>query len=374
MSNGAGTIAPAIPQKKARMQALLSVDSSQQHEQQTKRRLRLSLVTPAYNETRNLPLLHEQISAVLTPLDVDWEWIVVDDHSADDTFKTISGIALHDSHVRAIRFARNFGSHKAITCGLDLAQGDCAVVLAADLQDPPETIPLLLAKWREGAQVVWAARIAREGEKASTVGFARLYYLLMRRVVGIKEMPSMGADFFLIDRRVIDALRQFNESNASVLALITWMGFRQTTINYDKQARKYGDSGWSLEKKLKLALDSITSFTYVPIRLMSIVGLIVAILGFLYAVVVIINALAGHPVQGWASLMVVLLVIGGVQMLMMGVLGEYVWRALDEARQRPRYLIEATTEREQMVHDKHPAVNNFAAAAQGAEFSARSNR
>jgi dolichol-phosphate mannosyltransferase len=181
----------------------------------------------------------------------------------------------------------------------------------------------------------------------------------MRRVVGIKEMPSLGADFFLIDRSVIDALRQFNESNASVLALITWMGFRQTTVNYDKQARKYGRSGWSLEKKLKLVLDSITSFTYVPIRLMSYLGLVVAMLGFLYAGVVIINAFAGHPVQGWASLMVVLLVIGGIQMLMMGVLGEYLWRALDEARQRPRYLIEATTEKNQTVLDKHPSINQL---------------
>ena len=360
MSNGDGTIAPAI---KERIQAPLQVDTSQPPERRGKKRSRLSLVTPAYNEARNLPLLYEHISAVLTSLDVDWEWIVVDDHSTDDTFKTITNIAARDSHVRAVRFARNFGSHKAILCGLELAQGDCAVVLAGDMQDPPETVPLLLAKWYEGAQVVWAARMGREGEKAATVGFARLYYLLMRRVVGIKEIPSMGADFFLIDRIVIDALRQFNESNASILALITWMGFRQTTINYDKQARKYGRSGWSLEKKLKLAVDSITSFTYVPIRLMSYLGLVVAMLGFLYALVVIINALAGHPVQGWASLMVVLLVIGGIQMLMMGVLGEYLWRALDEARQRPRYLIEATTETNQTVFDKHPSIKQFGRSA-----------
>jgi dolichol-phosphate mannosyltransferase len=296
--------------------------------------------------------MYERIFAALGSLDVDWEWIVVDDHSPDDTFKTITTIAMRDSRVRAIRLARNFGSHKAIICGLDHAQGDCAIVLAADLQDPPETVPALVAKWREGAQVVWAARASREGEKATTTGLARLYYLMMRRVVGLKEIPSMGADFFLIDRVVINALRQFNEANASILALITWMGFCQTTITYGKQARQHGRSGWSLEKKLKLAVDSITSFTYLPIRLMSYVGLVVAMLGFLYAVVVIINAVAGHPVQGWASLMVVLLVVGGIQMLMMGVLGEYVWRALDEARQRPRYLIEATTEINQNILDQ----------------------
>ena len=370
MTNGDGTMAPAMNE---RIHSMLQVDTPQPPERQKKKRINLSLVTPAYNETRNLPLLYEHISAVLTPLDVDWEWIVVDDHSTDNTFGAITNIAARDSHVRAVRFSRNFGSHKAILCGLELAQGDCAVVLAGDLQDPPETVPLLLAKWREGAQVVWAARMSREGEKAATVGFARLYYLLMRRVVGIKEIPSMGADFFLIDRSVIDALRQFNESNASILALITWMGFRQTTINYDKQARKYGRSGWSLEKKLKLVLDSITSFTYVPIRLMSYLGLVVAMLGFLYAVVVIINALAGHPAHGWASLMVVLLVIGGIQMLMMGVLGEYLWRALDEARQRPRYLIEATTGTNQTVLDKHPSLNQPGRSAHQAELTARSN-
>ena len=331
----------------------------QRREFHPNRRVYLSVVTPAYNEALNLPLLYDRISAVLTPMDLDWEWIIVDDHSADDTFAVITGIAMRDTHVRAIRFARNFGSHKAILCGLDHAQGDCTIVLAADLQDPPETIPTLLEKWREGAHVVWAARAGRDGEKATTVGLARLYYLLMRHVVGMKEMPSMGADFFLIDRRVADALRRFNESNTSILALITWMGFSQTTVTYDKQARAHGRSGWSMEKKLKLAVDSITSFTYLPIRLISYAGMIVALLGFLYAAVVMANALIGRPVHGWASLMVVLLVIGGIQMLMMGVLGEYLWRALDEARQRPRYLIEATTETVQTSIERYAAVGQF---------------
>jgi dolichol-phosphate mannosyltransferase len=212
------------------------------------------------------------------------------------------------------------------------------------LQDPPETLPALVAQWRAGAQVVWAVRARREGEKASTVGFARLYYFLMRRVVGLKEMSVTGADFFLLDRRVVDALRPFNETHVSIMALITWMGFRQASITYDKQARIHGHSGWSLDKKLKLALDSITSFSYLPIRLMSYLGFIVSVIGFLYAGVVISNALVGKPPQGWSSLMVVVLIVSGIQMLMMGVLGEYLWRALDEARRRPRYLIEATTE------------------------------
>jgi len=280
---------------------------------------------------------------VLAGLNVAWEWIVVDDHSGDDTFGVIARIAQADDRVRGIRLARNSGSHTAITCGLQHAAGDCAVILAADLQDPPETLPALLDRWRAGAQVVWAVRARREGEAASTVGFARLYYLIMRRLVGIQEMPASGADFFLLDRRVLEAFGQFGESNVSIMALLTWMGFRQATITYDKQARLHGQSGWNLGKKLKLVVDSVTSFSYLPIRMMSIVGFIVAIIGFLYAGVVVVNALAGQPPQGWTSLMVVVLVVGGIQMLMMGVLGEYLWRALDEARRRPRYIVECET-------------------------------
>ena len=311
--------------------------------EQTNSRSLLSVITTAYNEAGNLPLLYERLLRVMAALSISWEWIVVDDHSADETFAIVADIASRDSRVHAIRFARNFGSHAAITCSLHHARGECAVIMAADLQDPPETVPALLAKWRAGAQVVWAVRARHEGAKVSAVAFARLYYLLMRRFVGLNEMPATGADFFLIDRRVMDAFCEFNESNVSIMALITWMGFRQESITYDKQARLHGRSGWNLQKKLKLVIDSITSFTYLPIRLMSYLGFVVALVGFLYAGVVIANALAGNPAQGWSSLMVVVLVVGGIQMLMMGVLGEYLWRALDESRRRPRYLIEATT-------------------------------
>ena len=311
----------------------------------------LSVITPAYNESDNLSLLYKRLSSVLKSVNVDWEWIVIDDHSSDETFAAISEIASRDSRVRAIRFARNFGAHTAITCGLHHAKGDCVVVMAGDLQDPPETLPALLTEWYEGAQVVWAARDRREGEKASTIGLARLYYFIIRRAVGIKDIPGTGTDFFLIDRSVVDAFCQFKEGNIDIVLLITWMGFRQTIITYDKQARLYGRSGWSLQKKLKLAVDSVTSFTYVPIRIMSYVGFLVALAGFVYAGVVIANYFGGEPALGWSSLMVVVLVVGGIQMLMMGVLGEYLWRALDESRRRPRYLIEASTE---AMTDVHP--------------------
>ena len=300
----------------------------------------LSIVTPAFNEETNLPLFHGQLKAALDPIGVEWEWIVVDDHSPDGTWTTLRELAAREPRLKAVRLARNSGSHAALACGLQQARGDCAAVLAADLQDPPETLPALLVKWRAGAKIVWAVRERREGESAATKGFARLYYGLMRRFVGISEMPATGADFFLLDRRVIDVLNVFKESNVSLLALLTWMGFRQDRILYVKQARQHGQSGWSMEKKLKLVVDSVTSFTYKPIRFMSYAGFVVALAGFFYALLVVVNALVGKPSPGWSSLMIVLLLVGGLQMLMMGVLGEYVWRALDEARNRPRFIVE----------------------------------
>ena len=303
----------------------------------------ISVVTPAYNEAENLGVLYRRLCATLDAMGVDWEWVVVDDHSQDATFATIGRIAERDPRVRGVRFARNFGAHTALTCGLHLARGECVAALAADLQDPPEVIPTLFTQWKAGMQVVWAARQQRAGETATTIGFSRLYHWVMRNVVGMKEMAATGADFFLIDRTVVDAFSSFSESNASILALLTWMGFRQTTVGYDKEARLHGRSGWTLKKKLKLAVDSVTSFSYVPIRFMSYLGFVVGIAGFLYAGQVVVNFMRGNPIEGWSSLIIVVLLIGGVQMVMMGVLGEYLWRALDESRRRPRYLIEATT-------------------------------
>jgi glycosyltransferase involved in cell wall biosynthesis len=302
----------------------------------------ISIITPAYNEATNLPILYQRLCQVLDNMPLRWEWVVVDDHSTDSTLETVRQIAHQDNRLHGVRLSRNYGSHIAITCGLHMAQGDCVTIIAADLQDPPEILPKLFACWQDGVQVVCAVRARRNGEKISSLGFSRLYYLIMRNFVGLKEMPATGADFFLLDRKVVDAFCQFRESNTNILALITWMGFRQVMITYDKQPRLHGHSGWSFRKKLKLVVDSITSFSYLPIRLMSYMGFIIAVFGFFYAGLVIVNGLAGKPPEGWASLMVAILIIGGLQMLMMGVLGEYLWRALDETRRRPRYIIEAT--------------------------------
>jgi dolichol-phosphate mannosyltransferase len=272
-----------------------------------------------------------------------WEWIVVDDHSSDATFDCVSELSRHAPHVNVIRLARNFGSHTALACGLQHAKGDCAVVLAADLQDPPELIPDFIARWRSGVQIVWGVRGLRPSDKARTVGFSKLYFFLMRRFVGLQNMPPTGSDFFLIDQRVINAFRQFQETNVSTIGLLTWLGFRQESFSYDKEKRVHGKSGWTFEKKIKILVDSVTAFTYKPIRLMSYTGFIFALFGFVSAGFVVGKALLwGSPVQGYPSIMAALLVIGGIQMLMLGVLGEYVWRSVDEARRRPHYIIENT--------------------------------
>ena len=310
---------------------------------QSPNRKSLSVVTPAYNEEQNLPILYRRLCGVLDPLDVEWEWIVIDDHSRDATFGVLSNISANDRRVRGVRFSRNFGSHAALSCALSLAAGGAAVIIAADLQDPPEVIPTLVGRWNQGAQVIWAAREKREGEKLATVGLARIYYAIMRNVVGISEIAETGADFCLMDRRVIDAFLRFGERNVSLFALIAWMGFRQETIGYTKEARLHGNSGWTVAKKVKLAIDSIAAFSFLPVRIMSWLGMLTAFAGFGYAAFIIYNAVSGHPAEGWSSLMVAVMIIGGLQMLMLGILGEYLWRALDEARRRPRYTIEATT-------------------------------
>ncbi|GIL15947.1 MAG: glycosyl transferase [Chloroflexota bacterium] len=301
----------------------------------------ISIISPAYNEAQNLPALHERLRAVMATAAWQWEWIIVDDHSADDTFAVIRQLADADARVKGLRLARNAGSHAAIVCGVEHAAGECCIALASDLQDPPELIPALVAQWRAGYEIVWATR-NQSGD--NELGFfSRWYYALMRSMAGMREMPAQGADFFLLDRKVADALTRFGERNMNVFALLLWMGFRQTSVPYEKQKRLRGRSGWSLGKKVKLLVDSVASFSYAPIRLLTLIGFSVALVGFLYALFLIGNAILGKPPEGWSSLMIVVLVLGGMQMLMMGVLGEYLWRALDEIRRRPRYLVQDAT-------------------------------
>ena len=301
----------------------------------------LSILTPAFNEATNLDALYARVVAATTQLGVEWEWLIVDDHSRDDTFAVIQRLAAADPRVRGVRLARNSGSHVAITCGLHLVRGDAAVMMAADLQDPPETLGAMLERWKAGAQVVWAVRRQRPGE-TSHAGFAALYYWVMRHVVGMKEMPANGADFFLADRAVIEAFRTFPERSVSVLALVMWLGFRQEFVDYDKQPRTSGKSGWTLARKINLVVDSVTAFSEAPIRACTLLGagllavaLVLAVAGFVRwaqtgsgHLVLLVAAIAG---------------VGGLQLVATGLVGEYVWRALEEARRRPQFVIERAT-------------------------------
>jgi dolichol-phosphate mannosyltransferase len=299
----------------------------------------ISILTPAFNESANLEALHARLGQTMAQLGEEWEWVIVDDHSRDETFAVVQRLASLDPHVRGIRLARNRGSHIAIACGMHHVRGDVAVMMASDLQDPPETFAAMLEKWRAGAHVVWATRREQPGARAHA-GLASLYYWTMRHVVGMTEIPARGADFFLVDRVVIDAFRRCDEQHVSVFALITWLGFRQDYIEYDKRPRVAGRSGWTMARKIKLAVDSITAFSDAPIKacwlvgaaLMAI-GLIAVIVGLVFfeslqaAVVVLLGAIAGAC---------------GVIVSAIAAIGEYVWRSLDQSRRRPLYVIEAT--------------------------------
>ncbi len=303
---------------------------------------RISLVLPVYNEAETVPVLAERLRELLERLDAAGdraEVILVDDGSTDATPELLRRACRDHPGFRALRLARNRGSHVAILAGLEHAVGDCAIFLAADLQDPPELVPDLMARWRAGNHVVWAVRAARPGEALRTRVMARLFYRVLNWV-GEVNLPPSGADFALLDRKVIDALSASAGANLSLGGEIARIGFRQTSMAYTKVARHAGRSKWRLRHRLKAFADAMVSFSYTPLRLMSYAGMVFSLVGFAYALVVIGLRVMGNPTQGWASLMVVVLVLGGVQMTMLGVLGEYLWRTLGEAQNRPRYVVQ----------------------------------
>lgn len=305
-------------------------------------RPRVSLVLPVFNEAETVPALVERLRALLEGLAAAGdraEVILVDDGSTDATPELLRRACRDHAGFRALRLARNRGSHVAILAGLEHAVGDCAVFLAADLQDPPELVPDLLARWRAGHHVVWAVRAARPGETLRTRVMARVFYRVLNWV-GEVSLPPSGADFALLDRKVIDALSASAGANLSLGGEIARIGFRQTSMTYTKVARHAGRSKWRLRHRLKAFADAMVSFSYTPLRLMSYAGMVFSLVGFAYALVVIALRIMGSPSQGWASLMVVVLVLGGVQMTMLGVLGEYLWRTLGEAQNRPRYVVQ----------------------------------
>lgn len=312
---------------------------------ETKPKPSLSIVIPVFNEEAVLPALVERLRVFmqrLAPLEA--EVILVDDRSVDASPQLLREICRQDSRFRFARLAKNSGSHVATMAGIAQARGQCAVFLAADLQDPPELILQMLDLWRAGQHVVWAVREEREGVAPVEVFLSNFFYRLLN-LLGEVNLPPRGSDFALLDRKVMDALLKSAGSDPSIGGEIARLGFSSTQITYTKEKRAAGNSKWTLKRKLKAFADAFVSFSYAPLRAMSYLGMLFSVLGFLYAMLVVVVRLRTRtPVAGWSSLIVVVLVLGGVQMMMLGVLGEYLWRTLEAARQRPMYFLEDTSE------------------------------
>ena len=300
----------------------------------------LSVVVPVFNERDALPELHARLTGVLSSLVSSYEIVLVNDASTDDSWSIILSLASRDRHTKAIGLSRNFGHQLAITAGLDIAQGDAVVLMDGDLQDPPEVIPALYAKFKDGFDVVYAQRRTREGETAWKKLTARLFYRLMRRITRL-DIPVDTGDFRLMSRRVADELRRLQEHSRFLRGLVTWVGYNQTAVLYDRAARSSGSTKFSTTKMLSFAFDGITSFSSQPLRIASQLGFFFSSLSLVVMLFLIYYALSGGPglVQGWTSLIVSVLFLGGVQLIAIGLLGEYIGRIYEEVKQRPLYVV-----------------------------------
>jgi len=297
-----------------------------------------SVVIPVFNEEENLELLHRRLSKVFQNLSQDCEIVFVDDGSTDDSLEIMMKLREGDRGVKIISFSRNFGHQIAITAGINNATGSAVVVMDADLQDPPEVIPRLVEKWREGYDTVYAIRQSRKDPILKrAIAFA--FYRLFRKMSDI-DIPADAGDFRLMSRRVVDILKAMPERNRYLRGLAGWVGFSQASIRYARDERYAGEKKYTFWQSLRLGLDGITSFSRFPLRLVAQLGLVVSVVGFLYTATIIILALVfGRVVPGWTTLMAAVLFLGGVELIVIGVIGEYVGRIYVEVQQRPLYLI-----------------------------------
>ncbi|MBQ3273390.1 MAG: glycosyltransferase [Solobacterium sp.] len=301
---------------------------------------KLSLVIPCYYNGMNIPETYQVICRDVFSVrtDIDYELIFVDDGSGDDTLLQAKIVQNKDPRVKIVKLSRNFGEFRAIVAGLSQMSGDCAAVMSADLQDPPALIPELFASWEKGNLVNLAVRKDRQ-ESALKNWFADTYYKLVRRWVE-PNYPKRGFDFFLIDRKVADELVEMQEKNSSIYLQLIWLGYTPTTIEYVRREREKGKSMWSFRKRVNLFIDTFVVFSNKPIRFVTGCGLCISLAGLILAIFFIVDWFRNSIVPGWTSLIVVILLTSGFQMVMFGILGEYVWRNLDETRKRPLYVIE----------------------------------
>lgn len=300
---------------------------------------KLSIVIPVYfNEMNLIDLYHDLNEKVLKKVDT-YEIVMVDDGSTDQSYEIAVELSKKDKNIKVIKLSRNFGSHAAILAGLSNCSGDCAMVKAADLQEPSEMILDMYKEWLAGNRVVLAVRKDREESKMQSA-ISNLYYSIMKKAA-LPNMPPGGFDCFLVDRKVIHVLELMDEKNTSIMMQVLWCGFKTSTVYYTRLKRQKGESKWTFSKKIKLFLDSLLSFSYIPIKMISIIGIVCSIGSVLFLIYLIISRLMGLiDVSGWTTLMVVVLLTNGIIMTMLGIIGEYLWRAFDATRKRPVYIIE----------------------------------
>jgi len=299
----------------------------------------ISIVVPMHNEEANIEPFFSRFEALFSKLGVSYEIVCVNDGSTDGTLELLRKYQENDSRIKLIDLSRNFGKEVALSAGLDHCSGDVVIPIDADLQDPPELIPEMLARWREGYDMVYATRRSRQGESAVKRTTANLFYRLLGRISEV-EIPRNTGDFRLMDRRVVDALRLMPERNRFMKGLFAWVGFKQTAIYYDRDPRLAGETSWNYLRLWRLAVDGITSFSAAPLKVWSYLGLILSLTALFYAAYLVIRVwVQGIDVPGYASMMVVILFMGGMQLITLGIIGEYLGRIFTEVKGRPLYLI-----------------------------------
>jgi polyisoprenyl-phosphate glycosyltransferase len=318
----------------------------------------ISVIVPVFNEEKNIPLIIERLTQVLGSCAASHEILFIDDGSRDATVAALQKAVALDGRIRCISFSRNFGKEIAIAAGIDHVRGQAAILIDADLQHPPETIPVFIAKWREGFDMVYGQRIDRSTDGKTYSGLARRFYKTFERL-GEMPLPEGAGDFRLISRPVIDALRKMPERARFSKGLFAWVGFRQTGVPYQVSARIHGETKWNYRKLFRFALDGLTSFSTVPLRLATYAGLAVSLLAFVYAFVTIVRTIVmGVSVPGFPSLIVAVMFFSGIQLIFLGVIGEYVGRIFAEVKERPLYIVaKEISDRENTVLASRPAAN-----------------
>lgn len=314
----------------------------------------ISIVAPVYNEEEVLRELHRRVAEVMDQTGESWELVLVNDGSKDRSADIIAELHDIDARVSGVSFSRNFGFQIAVTAGLDHARGKAIILTDADLQDPPEVFPHMIAKWREGYDVVYGIRASREGETWFKLFTAKLFYRIIYRITSV-EIPLDTGDFRLIDRRVVNAIRRMPERNRFLRGMVPWVGFRQTGIEYERQSRFAGESKFSsVSQMLPFAVDAVTSFSYFPLRIATYLGFAMAALSGLAILTVILLRLFGpqSPLSGQATTLVSVLFLGGVQLISLGIIGEYLGRVYDEVKARPLYLVDKKWEFEEEGEQK----------------------